>query len=147
LDDVDAFAAIYADAEVMRFVGVYRPRTREETIARTEQSLRHYAEHGFGMWAVLLRDGGAVVGRCGIEFQRGELDIGWLLAGPCWGKGLATEVAAATLALGLREIGRPIVAVAIAENAASVRIMEKIGMHPDGGFVRDGREHVRYVAG
>lgn len=150
LDDVDAFARIYADPEVMRHVGNYRPRTRDETIERKRKSLRHYAEHGFGMWAVCLRPGGEVIGRCGLEYLPGqatpEVEIGWLLAREHWGRGLATEAAKATLGYGFAVLRLPrIVARAIPSNTASIRIMEKLGMKPSRTVDANGEEMVLYA--
>lgn len=150
LNDVPAFARIYSDPQTMQYVGNGRPRTWEETVARTQLSIDHYARHGFGMGAVVDRGTGVVIGRCGLQYLPGteDVEIGWLIERGRWGEGLATEAAAAWLAWGfagpLRL--RRIVAVANPENTASTRIMEKIGMVLVGPSVAYGQPVVLYEA-
>lgn len=145
LEDVDRFAEIYADPEVMRFVGNYRPRNREETIARKMKSIRHYAEHGFGMWAVVEKSSGLVIGRAGLETLDDDVEVAWLLDKPWWGKGLATEAARASVGYGFAVLElRRIVAAAIPENEASINVMRKLGMTPCGTREAAGRTMVVY---
>jgi [ribosomal protein S5]-alanine N-acetyltransferase len=64
-----------------------------------------------------------------------------------WGRGIATEVAAACLAVAFGELGLPrVVALSYPENSPSVRVMQKIGMRDDGHFEAYGRRMVRYVS-
>ncbi|MBI1293020.1 GNAT family N-acetyltransferase [bacterium] len=143
LDDVDRFAEIYADPEVMRFVGNYRPRTREETIERKLKSIRHYEAHGFGMWAVIDKESGALIGRAGLEYLDNDVEIAWLLARDWWGRGLATEAARAVLGYGFGVLGLDrIVAAAIPENSASINVMRKLGMRQCGSRMAAGREMI-----
>ena len=147
LADVDRFAEIYSDPEVMKYVGDRRPRTREETYRRKERSLADYREHGFGMWAVVRKEDGRIIGRCGLQYlDDGEVEIGWLLERSAWGHGYAYEAARACIEYGLEELKLPrIVAVAMPDNTASVRLMEKLGMRLVGEGEYYGVKCVRYI--
>src|SRR5438046_10583341 len=64
-EDLDALAAIYADPEVMRYMGTGRPATREQTQASVERFLVSWATSGLGLWAVEARGDGGRLGHCG----------------------------------------------------------------------------------
>lgn len=135
--DLPEFAAICADPKVMRYIGDGRPRTTEQTaqsIARMQQGID---ERGFGFWAACLRDSARVVGFVGLGVPTflpdvmPAVEIGWRLARDCWGQGLATEGARAALEDGFTRCALDeIVSIYQPANAASGRVMEKIGMTP-----------------
>ena len=85
-DDVGPLAEMNADPEVMRFIGTGRVIERAETAAMLTRMRAHWAEHGFGRWAVELREDGRFVGFCGVGYLSfaPELltspEIGWRLA-------------------------------------------------------------------
>lgn len=129
-DDLDELYRIYSDAEVMKYVseGV---RNREETAADLFQIVADWEKHAFGLWAVVNKQNNQLIGDGGLRFlgKTPEVEVGYVLAKAYWGKGLASEVAAASLKYGfevlkLEKIG----AVAHTENIASRRVMEKVGM-------------------
>jgi ribosomal-protein-alanine N-acetyltransferase len=130
-DDLDDLAALYADAEVMRFLAQGRPLDREQTRERLERMLRHWREHGFGMWALFEKEGGGFLGRCGVNYAHrpGEAELAYTLARRSWGRGLATEAAGAVLRNAFAVLRLPrVVAFARLENVASQRVMQKLGM-------------------
>jgi ribosomal-protein-alanine N-acetyltransferase len=98
-EDLDDLAALYGDAAVMRFLGEGRPMDRAQTRERLERMIRHWQEHGFGIWALFDKESGGFVGRCGVAclHRPGEAELAYTLARRCWGKGLATEAAGAVL--------------------------------------------------
>ncbi len=130
-DDFDAVAALYGDADVMRFIGLRGPMTREQTKDRLAFMVDHWRQHGFGMWALRLKDGGEFVGRCGLRYMDNttEIELGYTLAKAYWGKGLATEASRAVVrhAFEVLKLGR-LVAIADPANMASVNVMKKLGM-------------------
>ena len=134
--DFDAFAAMRADPEVMRYIGTAGAQTREQSEAWLEKNRRRWADEGFGMWAVTDKSDGRLLGWCGLSRLENtrEVEVGYGLARDTWGRGLTTEAARASLRYGFEEkrVGR-IVAVAMPRNAASRRVMEKAGMR----FVRE----------
>jgi RimJ/RimL family protein N-acetyltransferase len=87
-DDLDALAAIYADPEVMRYIrgGVAEgPRTREQTAASMDACAEEWAQHGYGVWAVVDRSNSHLRGVCGFV-DRAE--IGYIFGRASWGEGL-----------------------------------------------------------
>jgi len=130
-DDVDHFAALYADPDVMRFIGLRGPLTRDQARERLDFMLGHWQRHGFGMWTLWLRAGGEFVGRCGMRYleESPEVELGYTLAKRFWGRGLATEASRAVVRYAFDAIRlRRLVAVADPANVASVNVMKKIGM-------------------
>ena len=137
--DLDALTAVNADPAVMRWIGPQRPLRRDESAALLERIVRHWDEHGFGLWAVQPRAGDveACIGFAGFaipSFLPDELpavEVGWRLSRAWWGRGLATEAARASVRFGLEEIGvRTIVSIIDPGNARSLRVAEKLGMRP-----------------
>jgi RimJ/RimL family protein N-acetyltransferase len=137
-EDLDALAALNADPAVMRWVTPNRPLRREETADFLDWAVRHWDEHGFGLWAVVPRDEGAgCIGFAGLAIPSflpailPAVEVGWRLAPAWWGRGLATEAARASVAFGFERLGlRLIVSVVDARNERSLRVAEKLGMRP-----------------
>jgi RimJ/RimL family protein N-acetyltransferase len=137
-DDLEPLAAIYADPEVMRFIGDGSTRDRQQTEAGLALMRRQWDEHGFGMFAVQLRETGELTGWVGHavpEFLPEVLpavEIGWRLGRGYWGRGIATEAATAVLRFGFvdRELDR-IVSIRHPDNHASGRVMDKLGLRFD----------------
>lgn len=86
--------------------------------------------------AVTLKRTGALIGNCGVRLQAPgaqEADIGYELNPEQWGQGYASEAARAMVAFGFTELGvHRIWAHCIADNAASARVLEKLGMRQEG---------------
>lgn len=105
--------------------------------------------HGAGWWGVELGGTDKLVGNVGVFYREDatDLEIGWLIYRAHWGRGFASEAAAAALAHGLETLGKPrVIAHIDAGNAASIRVSEKLGMRYDGD-VAFGDERVGlYVA-
>ena len=137
-EDLDALAALNADPAVMRHVAPNRPLTRAETAAQLEGIVAHWDEHGFGLWAVIPRDGdGRTIGFAGLAIPSflaqilPAVEVGWRLQPTAWGCGFATEAARASVAFGFERLGlRSIVSVVEAGNERSLRVAEKLGMRP-----------------
>jgi ribosomal-protein-alanine N-acetyltransferase len=130
-EDIDAFASLNADADVMRYIGDGKPMTKEQTEIRLKAVLDHWAQHGFGLFTAIEKTGGDFVGFCGLKYldTSSEIEVGYRLAKRFWGLGLATEAARASLHYGFETLGLDrIVAVVQPENAASCRVIEKIGL-------------------
>ena len=95
-DDLDAFARITADPEVMRYM-LRGPLRREEAQARIERFEHQRRERGLGHWAVEERESGALLGGIGLFHHEdwpedpNNVEVGWLLDRSAWGRGLATE--------------------------------------------------------
>jgi ribosomal-protein-alanine N-acetyltransferase len=147
-DDLDDLAALYGDAEVMRFLGEGRPMDRAQAKERLERMLRHWQEHRFGIWALFARKGSGFVGRCGVAYlhRPDEAELAYALARQHWGKGLATEAAGRALRYAFEVLGLPrVVAFARVENIASQKVMARIGMTFEQMCQYGGWDAVRYV--
>ena len=150
-EDAEPLQRLYGDPEAMRYVGAEgRARTPEQTAAGVGRLIGHQQQHGFSLWAVTERATGEVVGVAGLvleDFEGPDVEVVYELQRDAWGRGIATEVARACLdvAFGQLELRR-VVALAYPENAPSVRVMQKIGMAPDGEVEAYGRRMVRYRA-
>lgn len=97
--------------------------------------LASYAAHGFGLYHVALRASGEPVGTCGLLRRDGldAPDLGYALLGRYAGLGYATEAARATLAHARRDLGLTrVLAITAPGNAASQRVLEKVGMRREG---------------
>jgi [ribosomal protein S5]-alanine N-acetyltransferase len=118
----------------MRYIGTGNSYSEsiDDTERRLQDLMDHQDEHGFSLWAVTDRANGTVMGDAGLIHyaHRGpEIELAYRLAKPYWGKGYATEAARAWVRHGFDELGLDrIVAVTHPENAASQRVLEKVGM-------------------
>jgi ribosomal-protein-alanine N-acetyltransferase len=126
---------LFADPVVMRFINWGKGRSRAETRERTDSMIRHWVQHGFGMWALFHRQTNAFVGRCGLCYldNTPDVELGYTLHEKFWGQGLAVEASRACLRFGFDLVGlERIVAIALEENRASTRVMEKLGFTFEG---------------
>jgi ribosomal-protein-alanine N-acetyltransferase len=136
--DLDDFAAMNSDRDVMRYIGAGKPQTRAQTHMRIYAILDHWEQHGFGLYTIVDRVTRAYIGFCGLQYldNTSEIEVGYRLAKQFWGAGLATEAAKASLRQGFDEFGLDrIVAVVQPGNLASQRVVEKIGLR----YVKDAR--------
>ena len=145
LDDLDAWHAIYVDAEEVWYGA---PRSSlDENRGKLERQIAHFADHGFGMCAVDLTASGETVGAAGLQHLEGgpEIEVGYRFLKTHWGHGYATESARASVAYGFDDLGlERIVAVALETNVASRRVLEKCGLSEIGLVHAYGLEHVKY---
>lgn len=100
--------------------------------------LSSYAANGFGLWLVALRNSHAPVGMCGL-IKRGYLphpDIGYAFLPQHTGQGYAFEIAGAVLQFAFSKLKmEKILAITLADNAASVKLLLKLGMAYEETFV------------
>ena len=138
-EDLAPFAAMNADPEVMRhFPATLAPAESAAMLARLRV---HQAEHGWGVWAVEERGGAPFLGAVGLlrvgfaaRFTP-AVEIMWRIAPAFQRRGFAEEAARLALAYGFGTLGlTKIVAFTIPANEPSWRLMEKLGMQPDGMF-------------
>lgn len=130
--DAGFIHAVLNDADFLANVGDRNVRTLDDATAYIESGPRaSYAQHGFGLWAVELRDGGKTVGICGL-LKRGALDapdVGFAMLPAHRGRGYASEAASAALTHGREQLRlQRVLAIVKPENAASIRVLEKLGM-------------------
>lgn len=142
LGDQDGYALIWGDPEVMRFLGG-QPLPPERVPEAIERMLRQWDRHGLGLFSVLRKEDQRLVGRVGYllwDTERWvnamheeldgdlELEIGWTVGREFWNEGYATEAATACRDHAFAELGRNrIISLIAPDNAASIRVAEKIG--------------------
>lgn len=120
-----------SDPDVNRYLGGTTLQNPEALAKRIEFYISCYTSHGFGMCAMLWKESGNMIGSAGLQPLDGtdEIEVGYSMIKDFWGKGIGTEAAHGWLDFGFNEAGlERIVAVANTDNAASRRIMEKLGM-------------------
>lgn len=146
-DDLDALALIFADLNVMEFIGKDGlPIPLGETALALDSIVRHWHRHGFGRWAVEDKEEGRLIGYAGIRSLEGQPELVYLLAKKYWGRGLATEAAGACLRYGFREKHfDSILALSRPLNVRSRRVMEKLGMRFEKDANYFGIDVVQYV--
>jgi RimJ/RimL family protein N-acetyltransferase len=124
-------------------------RNEAGTVAYLEMNVKHWADHGFGMW--MLRDAAtsAVLGRAilrhldveGVD----EVEVGYGFMPEYWGRGLATEIAEACVRIGFDQLGlASLVAITTAPNLASQRVMSKAGFVYERDIVHAGVSHLLF---
>ena len=127
---MDAFYGIYAHPSVTAYMeDLFSDRDRE--LAYTRDYIKNiYELYGFGVWTVLLRETGEVIGRAGLSYREGfeDPELGFLIAVPWQGRGLATEVCRAILTFGKEELEfTKVIAFVMPENAVSCHLLQKLG--------------------
>ena len=130
-DDLPTLIRFRADDEVSRYIGGAKMQAPEMVERRLGFYLECHERYGYGMSAIIRKSDGEMVGWGGLQplEDSGQTEVGYGFAKEFWGQGYATETAAACLRYGFEQAGLPrIVAVAIPDNTASRRVMEKIGM-------------------
>lgn len=119
------------------------PLSRAQSDAVAERIGAHFAQHGFGLWAVEVAGVAPFAGFVGLSIPRFAarftpcVEVGWRLAAEHWGHGYATEGARAALAYGFDRLGlAEIVAFTVPANERSRQVMARLGMtrDPDGDF-------------
>lgn len=162
MDDLDALAAIYDDPVVRRFFPegtLTYEETREELAWIIDV---YYARYGFGLWATILKETGAFIGRCGLlpwkivrepdgrpgldgadEFPDAdaqiEVEVAYLLARSTWGQGLGTEAARSIVAHAFEDLHLSrLICLFEPENNASRKVAEHVGFTYENDVMMDG---------
>lgn len=126
-----------------------QPHSEAECAARARAGAAHWRAHGFGPWIVGER--GRTVACGGLSMRlldgRPELELAWAVLPEVWGRGIATAIGREALALAATRGAREAVALTRAENLASRRVMDKLGMAPERELQHAGFAHVLYRVG
>lgn len=130
LGDAPAMFELNNDPEVIRYTGDKAFQSVEESY-NFLQNYNPYATEGFGRWTCVLKDTGEILGWCGLRYQPDVqlVDLGYRFYKRFWGKGYATEASMVSLEHGFKDHHLDvIIARAMNENIASIRVMQKCGM-------------------
>ena len=128
-EDLPDLVQLHLDAEVSRFIGGVR--TPATTEAYLEANLRHWVDHGIGLWTLRAYDG-TFRGRAGLRYVAlecvPELELAYTFARSAWGQGFATEIAQALVGIWERQCATPrLVGIVLKGNRASERVLLKTG--------------------
>jgi len=147
--DLAPWAEMNADAEVRRhFPSLH---SAEQAGAEAQRCREAIAQRGWGMWALELPGEFAFAGFVGLNVPHYDapfvpaVEIGWRLTRAAWGHGYATEAAQAALEFAFTRLAlSEVIAIAVPDNEASLRVMRRLGMVHDaaGDF-----DHPRIEAG
>ena len=128
--DLEALLEVYGDREAMRWVDDGEPLSRAQALRWIEVTARNIANRGYGMSPVELRDGGTVIGFCGLVHPGGqdEAELKYAYRREVWGNGIASEVARGMCGYGERVHGlREVIATVAPANIASQRVLANAG--------------------
>ena len=147
-DDVDAVFDIIGDDVAMQ----YYPRTfdREDARQWVERNLSRYAEHGHGLYAVMLKGNEDVIGDCGVILQivegQKQLEVGYHFRRDHWGQGYATEAARACIGLAFQSLGaEKVISLIRPENVPSRRVAERNAMKLERQVMHYNLPHLVYA--
>ena len=152
-NDFDALCKIMQDEETMyAYEGAFSDKEARDWLDR---QLSRYRENGFGLWAVVLKETGEVIGQCGLTIQPWKneqvLEIGYLFQRKFWHKGYASEAAAACKKYAFEVLKADEVCSIIRDtNLPSQRVAERNGMTKKDAWTKHYRgvdmPHFRFVA-
>jgi RimJ/RimL family protein N-acetyltransferase len=128
--DFDAYAALRADPEVMRYLGGGEVWDRSRSWRHLAFLLGHWQLGGSGIWALEEKETGDLLGMVGFADPEGwpGFELAWALARPGWGRGYATEGARAALSYAFTALRKErVISLIHPENLASIRVAERIG--------------------
>jgi RimJ/RimL family protein N-acetyltransferase len=136
--DREPFARLNADPEVVEFLNDGVPFTRAQSDELVDAIEAHWRDRGFGLWCAAPReDPDRCVGFVGLAVPSflpsvlPAVEVGWRLARPMWGRGLATEGARASLRHAFADLElESVISIIDPGNARSIRVAQKLGMRP-----------------
>ncbi len=147
--DIDALLLIFTDPKVMASFGG-ELFTREQMEGWLQRNIKHQAEFGYGLFSIIDKRTGLLIGDCGLEQMEVEgvqaAELGYDLRSDYWNQGLATEAAIAVrnYAFNVLQLAQLISLIRVG-NVASRRVAEKVGMAPAAEITRYGIRYWQYA--
>lgn len=141
IEDLASVHQLWTDDGVRHFLFDDRAISLDEARSFVEASLANFEQYGYGLWLVFERGSGRLAGFAGFLRSDGEEpNLIYGIRPDLWGRGYATEAAGAVLRYALGDLALPGVRADVDEpNAASVRVLEKLGLKRTGRAVVNGR--------
>jgi len=146
--DADALLAVLGDPVAMQYYPApFDSKGVEEWIGR---NMACYQRDGYGLWAMVLKDSGELIGDCGCALQEVEganhVEVGYHVRRDLWGKGYATEAAAAFMQYAFTKLGVDrVISLIRPENVPSIRVAEKNGLRCEKIIFWRGYDHCIYA--
>ncbi|MBT8264256.1 MAG: GNAT family N-acetyltransferase [Muriicola sp.] len=134
LTDAEDMLRLHSNSRVQKYTGEAVIISLEGIQDKIQEKKKEYENYGYGRWATILKNGNQFVGWAGLSYlpEFDEIDLGYRFLPEYWGMGLATEASRAILTYGFDKLNlKRIIAIAMKEHTASIRVMEKAGMQFD----------------
>jgi ribosomal-protein-alanine N-acetyltransferase len=130
--DIDGLMGIFGDPDVMASFDS-PPFSRAQMESWLQRNLEHQERYGYGLFSVILKSSGNLIGDCGLEMMEIEgepaAELGYDFRSDCWNQGFATEAASAVRDYAFDVLALPsLISLIRVGNQASRRVSEKIGM-------------------
>ena len=141
---------LHSDPKVMKTLSADgKPLSEEATREHIRQTVEHWEQHGFGLWAFRRKTDGHFIGRGGLKIYQIEgkdvIGLAYAVLSDYWNQGFATEMGHASLEVGFGRLGLPEIASwTLPINLASQRVMEKLGFRYERDFEFAGLRHRLY---
>ena len=142
--DVEDFYRIYSHPAITKYMEGLYPEVEQEKQYVREYIEKVYTFYGFGVWTVVEKESGAVIGRAGLSYREGfeDPELGFIIGVPWQRRGYAWEVCRAILgyAAAVLEFTK-VQALVETENTASLKLCEKLGFYRDSRVVLNGKKY------
>jgi len=147
-DDIDALLVIFTDLKVMALFDS-PPFDRGQMMSWLQRNLDHQEEYGYGLFSVILKTNGLLIGDCGLEVMEVDgvqaAELGYDFRSDYWNQGFATEAASAVRDYAFDVLELPqLISLIRVHNAASQRVSQKIGMQRMSEFETHGIQYWKY---
>ena len=147
--DVNELLLIFSDPQVMASFNE-PPFTRQQMERWTQRNLDHQSQYGYGLFSVILKSEGILIGDCGLErLDEDDLpvaELGYDFRSDHWNQGYATEAASTVRDFAFRELDLPkLISLIRVGNEASRRVAEKVGMRLEAEITRYEIHYWRYA--
>jgi len=149
-EDAASMFELDSNAEVHRYLGNTPVQSKEESEKVIQFIRKQYVDNGVGRWALIEKESGEFVGWAGLKLMKEEInghsdfyDLGYRLIPRYWGKGYATEAGKALVKYAFETLKvKNVFAIVDAENAASIKVLQKAGLHSESEFEYQGQKHL-----
>jgi RimJ/RimL family protein N-acetyltransferase len=147
--DLDDLLRIFTDPRVMTSFGG-ELFTCEQMQRWLYRNLDHQTQYGYGLYSVILKSHGILVGDCGLEVMQVDgtsvAELGYDFLSDYWHQGYATEAAIAVRDYAFNVLGlAQLISLIRIGNTASRRVAERVGLHLDSEFERYGNRYWKYA--
>ena len=147
--DIDDLLLIFTDLKVMAAFDS-APFDRQQMAHWLQRNLDHQVKYGYGLFSVILKANGLLIGDCGLEVMDVDgtqvAELGYDFRSDYWNQGLATEAATAVRDYAFQVLSLPqLISLIRVRNGASQRVAEKLGMQCISEFTRYGRRYWKYA--
>lgn len=133
LEDIERFAEICANPNVMRYIGDGKPVSRDVIAEKIPEWIELYEKQNYGLMALVMKDTDEFIGFCGFIHQTVDgneyIELGYRLDEAYWGQGIATEAALAVRDYAFNVLEIPmLISIINHQNDVSKRVAKKVGM-------------------